>query len=85
MLLRKALQYLQKFFFQSEMSEMLSRIDNVLYKMKHVEDQLKQLCQGQDESARLVQAIANKSGVEINENITPKSLIKFESFTSENV
>ena len=73
------------FLFQSEMSEMLSRMDNVLCKMKHLEEQLKQVCQGQDDSTRLVQAIANKSGVEIDKNITRKSLIKFESFISENV
>ena len=57
------------------MSGMSSHMENMLQKMEQLEDQLKQLCQGQHDSARLVEAIATKSGVEMYEDVPRKKQI----------
>lgn len=50
---------------QSELSQLGTRLDDVLAKMKAFKDQLKQVSQEVDGTKALLQAVAEKTGVNV--------------------
>lgn len=54
--------------FQSEMSQLGSRLDDILGKMKTFKDQLKQVSQELEGTKSLLQAMAKKNGVDFTED-----------------
>ena len=60
------------FFPQSESSQLGTRLDDVLGKMKAFKDQLKQVSQELEETKSLLRAIAKKNGVEMEQDVEPE-------------
>ena len=53
--------------FQNELSTMTSRLDELLRKMKTLEEDLKNSLESQEETAKLVESIAKSAGIEMDE------------------
>ena len=54
-------------WFQSELSQLGTRLDDVLGKMKAFKDQLKQVSQELEGNKTLLQAVAKQTGLEFTE------------------
>ena len=52
---------------QDELSAMSSRLDELLRKMKTLEEDLKNSLESQEETAKLVESIAKSNGIEMDE------------------